>query len=115
MQATDITSGKTLAQRLTVAETFLNRLKGLLGRKELAPGDGLWIKPCNSVHTFGMRFPIDIVFLDRNMQVVAVARGVVPGRAALRSKASSVLELPVGTLDTTGTVIGNYVEIKSFG
>lgn len=115
MQATDITSGKALAQRLVVAETFLSRLKGLLGRKELAPGDGLWIKPCNSVHTFGMRFPIDVVFLDRNMQVVSIVRGVRPGRAALHSKAASVLELPVGTLNATGTVIGNYVEIKSFG
>ena len=112
MKATDLTSGKELAREVAVAETFLSRLKGLLGKKELPPGEALWIKPCSSVHSFGMKFPIDVVFLDRDMRVVAVARELKPGRvSAPRSRARSVLELPAGAIDSATTDIGNRIEI----
>jgi uncharacterized membrane protein (UPF0127 family) len=112
MKAFDRTSGKVLAPNLAVADTFFTRLKGLLGKQELPPGEGLWIKPCNSVHTFGMKFPIDIVFLDKKMRVVALAKTLRPNRVShLYSEACSVLELPAGTIDVAVTVIGDHIEI----
>ena len=112
MKAADATTGKELAGNLTVAQTFPARLKGLLGKKELPPGEGLWIKPCGSIHTFGMKFPIDAAFLDREMHVVGLAKSLQPNRVSpFFSKASSVLELPAGTLDATDTVVGNRIEI----
>ncbi|WP_224962140.1 DUF192 domain-containing protein [Geomonas subterranea] len=112
MRAVDVTSGMELARAVSVADTFVTRLKGLLGKKELPLGQGLWIRPCNSVHTFGMKFPIDVAFLDGEQRVVAVATTLAPNRVSgFHPKASSVLELPAGTLDATVTVIGNKIEI----
>ncbi|MBU5636420.1 DUF192 domain-containing protein [Geomonas sp. Red69] len=111
MRAIDHTSGRELARTVCVAESFLARLKGLLGREELPPGQGLWIKPCKSVHTFGMKFPIDVAFLDGELRVVALVT-LAPNRVSgFHPKASSVLELPAGTLDPSATVVGNRIEI----
>ena len=113
MKAVDLTSGKELALNLAVADSFFARLKGLLGKHELPPGEGLWIKPCGSVHTFGMRFPIDVAFLDRDMHVVAVAKTLRPNRVSpFCTKAFSVLELPAGTLDAAVTAVGDRIEIE---
>ena len=113
MKAIDSTSGKELAPNLSVADTFFKRLKGLLGKKELPHGEGLWIKPCNSVHTFGMKFPIDVVFLDKENRVVGLAKTLRPNRVSrLYSSASSVIELPAGTIDVAVTVIGDHIEIE---
>ncbi|QWV95112.1 DUF192 domain-containing protein [Geomonas oryzisoli] len=112
MRAIDHTSGRVLAGTVSVAESFLARLKGLLGRDRLPPGQALWIKPCNSVHTFGMKFPIDVAFLDREQRVVALVTTLAPNRiSGYHPTASSVLELPAGTLDLTATVVGNKIEI----
>jgi uncharacterized protein len=86
----------TACESCAVAETPLARLKGLLGRKELAPGEGLLLKPASAVHTSFMRFPIDVVFLDRELRVLAVATNLKPWRAAARRGARAVLELPAG-------------------
>ena len=112
MKAIDRTSGKELAPNLAVADTLLARLKGLLGKSSLPTGEGLWIKPCNSVHTFGMQFPIDVVFLDKKMRVVALAKTLRPNRISrLYSCASSVIELPAGTIDAADTVTGDHIEV----
>jgi uncharacterized protein len=112
MKAVDCTSGRELALHLAVAETLCARLKGLLGRSSLKLGEGLWITPCNSIHTFGMKFPIDALFLDKHKRVVGVARNLRPNRISrIYCGASSVLELPAGTLDATGSHIGNEVTI----
>jgi uncharacterized membrane protein (UPF0127 family) len=112
MKALDLTSGKALALDLAVADSFFARLKGLLGKRELPQGEGLWIKSCSSVHTFGMRFPIDVAFLDRDLRVVAVAKTLRPNRVSpFCLKAISVLELPAGTLDASVTVVGDRIEI----
>lgn len=112
MKAVDLDTGKVLACEVDLAENFFARLKGLLGRSELAAGGGLWIRPCNSVHTFGMRFTIDVAFLDRDMRVVAVAKTLRPNRVSpFCSKASSVLELPAGALDAAVTAVGNRIAI----
>jgi uncharacterized protein len=116
MKATDCTSGKELALHLALADTLLARLKGLLGRSALPAGEGLWIKPCNSVHTFGMKFPIDVVFLDQGKRVVGVAKALRPNRISrIYSAAKSVIELPAGTIDASDTVPGNQLKVILHG
>lgn len=103
-----------LVTALAVADTHWTRLRGLLG---LAPGDfrngyGLWITPCRGVHTLGMAFPIDVVYLDRSLTVIYVQSELRPWRfAPIRSRATSVLELPCHTAAETGTVVGDRIEI----
>src|SRR5579871_1804925 len=98
-----------LARTLSLANTHWTRLKGLLGRHpdDFRNGDGLWIVPCHGVHTLGMGFPIDVVYLDRTMNVIHIEAAVKPWRIApVRSRAASVLELPSHTAAATGTAVG---------
>ncbi len=101
-----------LATAAEVADTSAKRRKGLLGRDLLPAGDGLWIMPCEGVHTFGMRFAIDIVFLDRQRRVRKVRPAVPRRRIALCLSAESVLELPAGTAEATRTVRGDRLEFE---
>ncbi|MFP5234257.1 MAG: DUF192 domain-containing protein [Acidobacteriota bacterium] len=87
-----------LGNRIETADRGPLRRKGLLGRDGLAPGQGLWIVPCEAVHTFAMRFPIDLVYLDRRRRVLKVRHSVPPARISACLRAHSVLELPAGTL-----------------
>jgi uncharacterized protein len=112
-QAVNVTRGTVIASRLVLAGTGETRRKGLLGRDGLAPGEGLWIAPCESVHTFFMRFAIDLVYLDRNHRVRKVRRDVGPWRISACFSAHSVLELPVGTIGTSQTECGDTVEISA--
>jgi uncharacterized membrane protein (UPF0127 family) len=101
-------SGAVVAARIEVAETFWTRLVGLLGRAWLDPDAGLLIEPCNSVHTFFMRFPIDVAFLDRDGVVVRAIANLKPWRATkLYTRAHSTLELAAGTLERAGVVDGD--------
>ena len=79
-----------------VADRMLSRMKGLLGRRALEPGEGIVIRPAPSIHTFFMRFPIDAVFLARNGDVLKVVADVKPWRVRSARKAHAVLELPAG-------------------
>lgn len=99
-----------LATRLKVAGSGATRRKGLLGRDGLGQGEGLWIVPCESVHTFFMRFPIDLVYLDRNHRVRKVRSAVGPWRMSACFTAHSVLELPTGVIRTSRTERGDTVE-----
>ncbi len=109
-QAVNVTRGTVLAARLELAGTGGTRRKGLLGRESLPPGEGLWISPCESVHTFFMRFAIDLVYLDRKLQVKKVRSSVGPWRVSACFQAHSVIELPAGTLSATLTERGDTVE-----
>ena len=103
-----------LATEASVANSYFPRLIGLLGKtKRWAElGRGLWIVPSRGVHTIGMLFPIDLVFLDKEKQVVHVEEHVRPFRiSAVSLKAWSVLELPTHTIFRTGTKIGDKLEI----
>jgi uncharacterized membrane protein (UPF0127 family) len=105
-----------LATRLTIADGHWTRLRGLigLGRESFSSGHALWILPCRGVHTLGMRFPIDVVYLDRDQVVVHLEANLPPWRfAPVRLKAASVLELPENTLRLTGTTIGDELEIDA--
>lgn len=103
-----------LATEAAVANTYLRRLVGLLGKSAswARPGRGLWILPSHGVHTIGMLFPIDLVFLSQTKQVVHVEECVHPfSISRVRLNASSVLELPAHTIFRTGTRVGDVLEI----
>lgn len=101
------TTGKTIVARLQIADSYGSRLLGLQFRRALAPDSGLLLVPCNSVHTCFMRFPVDVVFLDRVGVVLAIHRNVVPWRVAFGPRRGhATLELPGGacTLQTGETL-----------
>jgi len=104
-----------LATALAVADTHWTRLRGLLGltADDFRNGSGLWIVPCHGVHTLGMGFPIDVVYLDRTMTVVHIQPNLQPWRfAPVRRQAASVLELPSHVAAQTGTAVGDRIEIN---
>jgi uncharacterized protein len=88
--------GGVLCERCELAATMGKRMKGLLGRRELPAGEGILIRPTSSIHMFFMRFPIDAVFLDRDLRIVGIAESLRPWRVAGRRGAHSVLELRAG-------------------
>ena len=101
-----------LADRAERASTFVQRLVGLLGRASLPVGEALLITPCNSIHTFFMRMPIDVVFLDAQDTVVRLLHALPPWRATRPIPAAcAVLELPAGTLAATGTQEGDRLVV----
>jgi uncharacterized protein len=103
-----------LAERLALANTHYSRLVGLIGRtsNDFSAGMGLWIKPCRGVHTLGMRFPIDVIYLDRQNTVVHMEQNLRPWRVArVCMKAASVLELPSATVSETKTSVGDEIKI----
>jgi uncharacterized protein len=107
------TRGVRLADRVVMAETAAARMRGLLGRTGLDAGEGLWIRPCNSIHMFFMRFPIDALFLSKEMRVVRGVAGLKPWRiAGPVGGASSVLELPAGVLAASGCQAGDLIEVR---
>jgi uncharacterized membrane protein (UPF0127 family) len=111
LKAVDRSTGNILAGDVRIAGDLFSRMRGLLGKKELPPGQGLLIKPCNSIHTIGMRFAIDAVFLDRDNRVVATISALPPNRLTrLYFRATSVLELPPGTIDKCATAVGDEFE-----
>jgi protein-S-isoprenylcysteine O-methyltransferase Ste14 len=104
--------GEVLADRLRPAHTHWTRLRGLLGTTRLAPGEGLWIRPSNQVHMFGMRYAIDVVFLDDAGRVLRLVHALAPNSISPRvAGATSVLELPAGTLQRIALSEGDPVEI----
>jgi uncharacterized membrane protein (UPF0127 family) len=103
-----------LATRADIADTSAKRRAGLLGRESLVEGEGLWIAPCEGVHTFGMKFAIDVIFLSRQRKVLKVREAMPPRRIALSLVAHSVLELPAGVIVKTGTRVGDQLEFEKF-
>ena len=109
-RATEASTGAVVADRLRVADTHWTRLRGLIGSRELAAGEGLWIRPCRQVHMFWMRYPIDVLFLDSEGRVIALHHRLPPNRfSRLVPRAEGVLELPASTLESTGTNLGDTV------
>ncbi|HZU75945.1 MAG TPA: DUF192 domain-containing protein [Dehalococcoidia bacterium] len=109
------TRGTELGQRVRVADNPWTRFIGLLGRGTLQQGDGLHITPCSSVHMFFMRIPLDIVYLDKENRVVKTVRDLRPWRISAGRGAKSVLELPVGTIDASGTRVGDELALEPAG
>jgi hypothetical protein len=112
VKAFNIRNSKQLAAKVIVADSTLKRMKGLLGKKHMMNGEALWIKPCMSIHTFFMKFTIDVIFLNRKNQVIATIRNLRPNRLTkLYLKSSSALELQAGILDATDTRVGDEIKI----
>ena len=100
-----------LGDSIEIADTARARSRGLLGRTGLDPGTGLWIIPSEAVHTFWMKFPLDLVFLDRGRQVTKVVHRLKPFRLAGSWRASSVVELPAGVAEESRTEVGDEIEV----
>ena len=112
--ARDLDTGTILANRVTVASTRAQRAIGLLGRSHLEVGEGLWITPCHGVHTWFMRFSIDVIAMDARGVVVDAVSMMKPWRMRLpRSGGCTVLELPAGTLLTMPATHGHKIQIEN--
>jgi len=109
----NVTRGTVLARNVATADDAATRRKGLLSRTGLGVEDGLWIVPCESVHTFFMKFAIDLVYLDRSKRVKKVSRNVGPWRMSACLSAVSILELAPGTIDRSQTRRGDQLEFSS--
>ena len=100
-----------LGDRIWLAATAKQRRIGLLGRNGLDAGEGLWIRPCEAVHTFGMRFSIDLVYLDRRLRVRKTRSNVPMRRLSACLRAHSILELPAGAVGSSRTQPGDQLEL----
>ncbi len=110
----NLTKGAVLADRVEMANTFFGRLKGLLGRSELRKGDALVIEPCSSIHTVGMKFSIDVLFLDKRSRVVGLRKCVDPFRfTRVFWRARQAIELPASSIDDTNTGMGDIIDIDA--
>lgn len=108
----NVTRNTDVAVKAEVAASSVKRSKGLLGRQGLEPGGGMWIVPCESVHTFFMQFPLDLVYLDKKHRVKKIRSNVAPWRLSACLSAHSVIELPAGTIRETETCAGDQLELS---
>jgi uncharacterized protein len=101
---------RELGSRIRLADGWLARLRGMLARPAPRPGEGLLLTPCSSVHMYGMRFPLDVAFLDGRGAVVAMYPELAPGsRTRWHRNAAHALELSAGALEKSGTSIGDVL------
>ncbi len=112
LKIANLTRQTILADRVEVADSAANRNKGLLGRRGLEVGEGLWIVPCSAVHTFGMRFTIDLVYIGRDKRVKKVCNSVPPWHMSSCITAHSVVELASGIVCATQTKAGDLLEFS---
>ena len=99
--------GRVVCEHLLVAARPLRRMRGLLGRRSLGSDEGILLRPAGSVHTFFMRFPIDVVFLDREQVVVGIEPSLPPWKTSGRRGAKTVVELAAGECARRGVQVGD--------
>lgn len=105
------TQNTVLAEYAQVAQTFTTRAKGLLGKKYLQEGSGLLIKPCKQIHSIGMKFNLDAVFIAKDNTVCHLHHDMKPGHiSAYINQALYVLEMPAGRIQESGTCVGDVIE-----
>ena len=109
-QVTAHVGDRVVCERCDVADHLVARMRGLLGRSDLPQGEGILLRPAGSIHTFFMRFPIDVVFLDEENQVVKVVHRLPPWRAAGMKGARSVVELAAGEAESRGIAVGSTLQ-----
>ncbi len=113
MKIVNLANNISLSEDALPAYSFAKRLKGLLGRQSLRRGQAMLLRPANSIHTFFMRFPIDVLFVDKNNMVIKTINNIPPFRATrIYFKSAFVIELPAGTIQETMTKEGDYLQIK---
>ncbi len=109
----NISNDRVIAENISIADNFLKRLKGLMGRKALKKSEGLMLMSCNSIHTCFMRFPIDVVFLDMDFKVISLKKEVKPWRlVSIVKKAYIAVELPAGAVEFKEISLGDRLIIK---
>ena len=112
VEVIDRTRGTLVGNRIVVAETSLARMVGLLGRRNLDAGRGLWIKPSSGVHTIGMKFTIDVIGLDKEFKVIRLWERLVPQRiTSISLQLRSVVELPPGRIAECDVQLGDTLSI----
>ncbi len=114
LRVRNVSRDTLLADRAAIADSSKTRKTGLLKHTRFEPGDGLWITPCEAVHTIGMKFPIDVLFLDKKLRVVKIRPDMPQWRIAGSFRAHSVLELPSGTAAATSTARGDQLAFETF-
>ena len=108
----NLTRDSCVGEQIRLAESSRDRMVGLLGQRSLAHGTGLYIVPCQAIHTIGMSFPIDVIFVDKKYNVVGMREAVRPFRCTrVFWRALGVLELPVGTIRESGTKVGDQLKL----
>lgn len=113
LQVINQTRATIVGDRIRVADTSLSRMVGLLGKKALGAGEGLWILPSSGVHTFGMRFEIDVIGLDKHRKVIKLWKNLRPGRVtSVSATLRSVIELPSGRILECQAEIGDILEFQ---
>jgi uncharacterized protein len=112
---TVLSRARVVCESCPIADTMWTRLRGLMGRRELEPGEGLLLRPSGSVHTCFMRFAIDVVFVDSELRVLTVSPAVRPWRLRVQRGARGVLELPAGEADRVGISPGDQLTISRSG
>ena len=110
LQIRNVTRASLLGDSIDVADDPAKRNRGLLKHRGLERGQGLWIVPCEGIHTFFMKFAIDVVYIDRKRRVRKVVRALSPWRLSICLPAHSVIELPAGAIDETRTQKGDQLE-----
>lgn len=113
LKVVNVTRGTNVATSVQVADSGVTRRKGLLGRTSLSPGEGLWIVPCESVHTWFMQFPIDLIYLSREKRIEKLRSDVVPWRLSACLSAVSVLELAAGSIRASRTEQGDLLDFST--
>jgi uncharacterized membrane protein (UPF0127 family) len=108
------TRNALLADRADIADTSQKRRTGLLKHTALNQGEGLWIAPCEAVHTIGMKFPIDVIYLDKKRRILKLRTSMPKWRFSACLRAHSVLELPAGASQSTQTVVGDQLEFEKY-
>ncbi|MGE0885038.1 MAG: DUF192 domain-containing protein [Blastocatellales bacterium] len=105
-------TGQLLAEKVVLANTFFTRLRGLIGRRRLAPAEALWLRPCNGVHTWWMHYAIDVIFLDRELRIVKLVENMRPFRLTAPHRAArSVLEMPANSISRAQLKVGDQLEM----
>ncbi len=108
----NIETGLTLARHVRMTHDSASRRKGLLGVNNLGRDSGLWIVPCEAIHTFGMKMPIDVLFLDSDFKVKKLRRQMSPRRISVCLLASSVLELRAGAITASDIKVGDRLSVQ---
>jgi uncharacterized protein len=112
LRVRNLTRNTVLAEKADIADTSAKRRTGLLKHERLDPGAGLWIAPCEAVHTFGMKFAIDVLYLSKKKKVLKIRENMGLWRMSFCLWAHSVLELPAGTAKATRTTAGDELEFQ---
>lgn len=113
MKAINASKAVVIVSDLKEASDFFSRLRGLIGRASLGKDEGLWMARCWAIHTIGMRFPIDVIFLDGDLTVKKAIKGVSPFSPIVCCvSAKGVLEVPDGTIEKGQVQVGDRLEIK---